>query len=221
MMACITACRYCGETGDNNYCCYDCNYVVTAARANGESLTAMEVQRRSEARKVERHGWTPGSVELELRHPGTLEQAFQRVLQNSAMAYRVHQTGREMGWTREHTLMQMVVALDDHRQDLQAHLLKHAQESTTLVFPLPPQAGSPDIGKRVVQIFCEHLGLDGEDIPGAHTPLSELGMDSLDRLEMQFLLEEEFDLRIFESDAEKWITVGDVVAYVTSKQKVT
>lgn len=45
--------------------------------------------------------------------------------------------------------------------------------------------------------------------------LAELGMDSLDTVEFVMWLEEEFDIEIPDEDAEKWQTVGDVVAYVS------
>ena len=40
------------------------------------------------------------------------------------------------------------------------------------------------------------------------------GADSLDIVELIMALEEEFDLEIPDSDAEKVVTVGDVVEYI-------
>ena len=44
--------------------------------------------------------------------------------------------------------------------------------------------------------------------------LDELGLDSLDLVELIMALEEEFDIEIPDADAEKVVTVGDVVDYI-------
>ena len=44
--------------------------------------------------------------------------------------------------------------------------------------------------------------------------IDDLGADSLDIVELIMALEEEFDLEIPDSDAEKVVTVGDVVEYI-------
>ena len=42
----------------------------------------------------------------------------------------------------------------------------------------------------------------------------DLGADSLDIVELVMALEEEFDMEIPDADAEKVVTVGDVVDYI-------
>ena len=44
--------------------------------------------------------------------------------------------------------------------------------------------------------------------------IDDLGADSLDIVELIMALEEEFDIEIPDSDAEKVVTVGDVVEYI-------
>ena len=44
--------------------------------------------------------------------------------------------------------------------------------------------------------------------------IDDLGADSLDIVELVMALEEEFDIEIPDSDAEKVVTVGDVVDYI-------
>ena len=44
--------------------------------------------------------------------------------------------------------------------------------------------------------------------------IDDLGADSLDIVELVMALEEEFDLEIPDTDAEKVVTVGDVVDYI-------
>ena len=44
--------------------------------------------------------------------------------------------------------------------------------------------------------------------------IDDLGADSLDIVELIMAIEEEFDIEIPDSDAEKVVTVGDVVDYI-------
>ena len=44
--------------------------------------------------------------------------------------------------------------------------------------------------------------------------IDDLGADSLDIVELVMAIEEEFDIEIPDSDAEKVVTVGDVVDYI-------
>ena len=44
--------------------------------------------------------------------------------------------------------------------------------------------------------------------------IDDLGADSLDIVELIMALEEEFDMEIPDADAEKVVTVGDVVDYI-------
>ena len=44
--------------------------------------------------------------------------------------------------------------------------------------------------------------------------IDDLGADSLDIVELVMALEEEFDMEIPDADAEKVVTVGDVVDYI-------
>ncbi len=45
----------------------------------------------------------------------------------------------------------------------------------------------------------------------------DLGADSLDLIELQMALEEEFGIEIPDEDAEKFVTIGDMVKYVEEK----
>ncbi|MDR7329853.1 acyl carrier protein [Corynebacterium guangdongense] len=49
--------------------------------------------------------------------------------------------------------------------------------------------------------------------------LADLGVDSLDRIEMTVRAEEEFGRRIDEEDVNEWETVADVVAFLDSDDK--
>jgi acyl carrier protein len=72
---------------------------------------------------------------------------------------------------------------------------------------------------RVKKIIIEQLGVeDGEVVPSASF-IDDLGADSLDLVELMMSLEEEFSnpsrkVEIPDEDAEKILTVQDVVDYI-------
>ena len=67
---------------------------------------------------------------------------------------------------------------------------------------------------KVKEIINDTLSC-GEDIITMDAVLiDDLGADSLDIVELIMALEEEFDTEIPDADAEKIVTVGDVVDYI-------
>jgi len=69
--------------------------------------------------------------------------------------------------------------------------------------------------ERVKEVISEQLGIeDVESIALETTFIDDLGADSLDIVELIMALEEEFDMEIPEVEAEKIISVGDVVEYI-------
>lgn len=69
--------------------------------------------------------------------------------------------------------------------------------------------------EKVKEVISEQLGIDDTDsITTETTFIDDLGADSLDIVELIMALEEEFDIEIPDSDAEKVVTVGDVVEYI-------
>ncbi len=71
-----------------------------------------------------------------------------------------------------------------------------------------------DIFDKVKEIIIEQLGVAETAITLEASFIDDLGADSLDIVELIMALEEEFDLEIPDSDAEKVVTVGDVVDYI-------
>jgi acyl carrier protein len=68
--------------------------------------------------------------------------------------------------------------------------------------------------ERVRKIIVEQLGVDEDDVTLESSFIDDLGADSLDIVELIMALEEEFDLEIPDSEAEKITTVGDAVEYI-------
>ena len=73
---------------------------------------------------------------------------------------------------------------------------------------------SEEIFDKVKEIIIEQLGVTESAITTDASFIDDLGADSLDIVELIMALEEEFDLEIPDSDAEKVVTVGDVVEYI-------
>lgn len=68
--------------------------------------------------------------------------------------------------------------------------------------------------EKVKKIIVEQLGVEEDDIALESSFIDDLGADSLDIVELIMALEEEFDLEIPDSEAEKITTVGDAVEYI-------
>ena len=72
---------------------------------------------------------------------------------------------------------------------------------------------------RVKDVIVEQLGIEDESsVTMTTTFIDDLGADSLDVVELIMALEEEFELEIPEVEAEKIVSVGDVVEYIKSVQ---
>ena len=73
---------------------------------------------------------------------------------------------------------------------------------------------SEEIFDKVKEIIVEQLGVAENDVNQEASFIDDLGADSLDIVELIMALEEEFDIEIPDADAEKVVTVGDVVDYI-------
>ena len=78
---------------------------------------------------------------------------------------------------------------------------------------------NPDaIFEKVKEVIVDQLGVEDEAVTTETSFIDDLGADSLDIVELIMALEEEFDLQIPDSEAEKIATVGDVIEYIKSNQ---
>ncbi len=67
------------------------------------------------------------------------------------------------------------------------------------------------IEKRVIAIIAEQLGVAEEKVVPTARFREDLDADSLDLVEMMMSLEEEFGGEISDEDAQKVLTVGEVI----------
>ena len=70
---------------------------------------------------------------------------------------------------------------------------------------------------KISEIVVEQLGVDAEQVVPEANFVEDLGADSLDTVELIMAFEEEFDVEIPDTDAEKIKTVQDVIDYIESK----
>ena len=74
--------------------------------------------------------------------------------------------------------------------------------------------GSEEVFEKVKGIIVEQLGVAETSVNMESSFIYDLGADSLDIVELIMALEEAFDIEIPDADAEKVVTVGDVVDYI-------
>ena len=74
-----------------------------------------------------------------------------------------------------------------------------------------------DISERVISIVMEHLGVEKDKVTENSSFIDDLGADSLDTVELVMAFEEEFGSEISDSEAEKILTVGDAVNFISGK----
>ena len=71
-----------------------------------------------------------------------------------------------------------------------------------------------EIFEKVKKLIVDGLGVSEDKITMDSTLIDDLSADSLDIVELVMSFEEEFNLEISDSDAEKITTVRDVVEYI-------
>ena len=73
---------------------------------------------------------------------------------------------------------------------------------------------SEEVFEKVKAIIVEQLGVGEAAVTMEASFIDDLGADSLDIVELVMALEEEFDIEIPDTDAEKVVAVSDVVEYI-------
>lgn len=72
--------------------------------------------------------------------------------------------------------------------------------------------------EKVREIIVSQLGVEEDDVTLESSFVDDLGADSLDMVEFVMVLEEEFNIEVPETDADKIVTVGDAVEYIKAHQ---
>src|SRR5881296_2655242 len=71
-----------------------------------------------------------------------------------------------------------------------------------------------DVAERLRSTVAKELKQDVKSITPEHTLRGDLGLNSLDAIELMFRIEEEFDLSIPDDDIQGLVKVGDVIEYL-------
>jgi len=75
---------------------------------------------------------------------------------------------------------------------------------------------SKSIQERVVDIVSEKANVEKDKIKGSSSFIDDLGLDSLDTVELVMAFEEEFDVEIPDDAAEKIQTIDDATSFIES-----
>jgi acyl carrier protein len=75
------------------------------------------------------------------------------------------------------------------------------------------------VKERVIQIVCDNLGVNKEQVTETTSFTEDVGADSLDIVELVMELEEEFEITIPDEEAEKIQTVGQAIQYIEEHSK--
>lgn len=74
-----------------------------------------------------------------------------------------------------------------------------------------------EILAKVKSVVAEKLNVGEDQVTLDAKFVEDLGADSLDQVELIMAMEDEFDLKIPEEEAEKLVTVGNAVDYIIEK----
>jgi len=75
------------------------------------------------------------------------------------------------------------------------------------------------IESRIKEIIAQKFGVAPSEIKSEASLTNDLGLDSLDCVELVMEMEKAFNMEIPDADAEKLSTVSDLVSYVTARAK--
>lgn len=78
---------------------------------------------------------------------------------------------------------------------------------------------SKSIEERVIDIVSEKANVDKEKIKASSSFIDDLGLDSLDTVELVMAFEEEFDVEIPDDAAEKIQTIEGAVNFIEANNK--
>lgn len=77
-----------------------------------------------------------------------------------------------------------------------------------------------EIESKIKTVIAEELGVDVSKVVPEASFTEDLGADSLDNVELVMMLEEQFGIEIPDEEAQKILTVGDVITFIKNSANV-
>jgi len=74
--------------------------------------------------------------------------------------------------------------------------------------------------RKIIDIVVKQAGVKNGDVNLKSNFIEDLGMDSLDLVELAMSLEEEYCLEIEDKDMEKLLIPKDLINYIAKKKKI-
>ena len=71
--------------------------------------------------------------------------------------------------------------------------------------------------EKFKELLVEQMNIEADDVKPEAELVSDLGINSLELADLVFTCEDKFGIEIDEEDYRKFVTVGDVVAYLETK----
>ena len=71
--------------------------------------------------------------------------------------------------------------------------------------------------EKLTKIICEHTGNDDITITEDTVLIADLGLNSLDLVNLACIVEDEFDIEIPDRAIKDFKTVGDVIAFIENQ----
>lgn len=71
--------------------------------------------------------------------------------------------------------------------------------------------------EKVKELLVEELSVNPDDVTMNAELVNDLGINSLELADLVLLCEEKFDLEISDDDIHKFVTIGDIVDYLSTK----
>nr|KAG5713916.1 hypothetical protein BaRGS_024543 [Batillaria attramentaria] len=77
-----------------------------------------------------------------------------------------------------------------------------------------------DVEKRVLQVLKTYDKINAEKLTQDSHFINDLGLDSLDQVEIIMAMEDEFGFEIPDADSERLMRPRDIVQYIADKEDV-
>ena len=74
-----------------------------------------------------------------------------------------------------------------------------------------------DRTREVIELIAKETGMSEKQVKPQSKLEDDLSMNELERIELVFMLEENFVIEIDDDEIEKWETVADIIACVNNK----